>query len=154
MHLFTKHTSLVTNKGMTITIFNYHSYMVLTILQCVSSATVHSNDYSHCSFLGSDNGIPKGHAVTNFWVEETGPKEKWNYLGEDFFQLHRWATKNGTNQNHKRRGGETDPDTDKKKCEMGKLQNQDAEWPTSQPHFTNISLYFLWSWKGPICILA
>jgi len=81
MHLFTKHTSLATNKGMKIwdTIFNYHSYMVSTILQCVSSlymsARFHSSDYSHCSYLGSDN-ISKIHAVTNCRVEEIGPKVK------------------------------------------------------------------------------
>lgn len=82
MHLFSKHTSSVTNKGMQIwdTIFNSHSYMVSTILKCVSSlcmsARFHSSDYSHCSLLGSDNDISQGQAVTNFRVEENGPKVK------------------------------------------------------------------------------
>jgi hypothetical protein len=51
------------------------------------------------------------------------------------FQLHRQATRNGAYQNHTRRGGETKPGTNKWNCEIGKLRNQDAEWP----HFTNTS---------------
>jgi len=51
MHLFTKHTSLVTDEGIKIldTLFNCHSYMVSTTLQCVSSlymsARFHSSAY-------------------------------------------------------------------------------------------------------------
>jgi hypothetical protein len=82
MHIFTKHTSSVTNKRTRIwdTIVNYQSHMVSTTLRCVSSlhkfAGFHGNDCSYCSLLSSDTYISEENAVTNLRVEGIGPTLK------------------------------------------------------------------------------